>query len=190
MSHIFFLLLKYKYWILFPLAVVEGPIITIIAGFFTTMGLLNPLAVYITVVIGDLFGDAWCYIVGRYGGALFLGKFGKFFGITPEKIARAKAYFDTNHNRTLVLSKIMHGVGIAGLITAGNLRIPYKKFFKVCTVTSIAQSAILLVIGILFGHAYVVLDKYLNYFATATIVIGVAVVLFFILKSKFKVKKP
>ena len=44
MDHIVYLLTEYKYLILFPLAIVEGPIIAVIAGFLCSSGFLNPPA--------------------------------------------------------------------------------------------------------------------------------------------------
>ena len=52
-------LLVYKYFILFPVMVIEGPIITIIAGFLSSLELLNPFLVYVVVVIADLTGSSF-----------------------------------------------------------------------------------------------------------------------------------
>jgi len=57
MDYAFSLLLTYKYLILIPLAVVEGPIITVIAGFLITLGYMNIFLVYLIVIAGDLAGD-------------------------------------------------------------------------------------------------------------------------------------
>jgi membrane protein DedA with SNARE-associated domain len=51
-------LLYYKYFVLFPIMVVEGPIITIIAGFLVSLGHLNGLAAYAVLVAGDVTGDS------------------------------------------------------------------------------------------------------------------------------------
>jgi len=46
-QHFIQLLLTYKYLILFPMALIEGPIITIIAGFIASLGYLNlPIACF------------------------------------------------------------------------------------------------------------------------------------------------
>jgi membrane protein DedA with SNARE-associated domain len=43
-------LVHYKYVVLFPIMVVEGPIITVLAGFLASLGSLNLLAAYSIVV--------------------------------------------------------------------------------------------------------------------------------------------
>ncbi|HUZ60693.1 MAG TPA: hypothetical protein VMU83_18125, partial [Hanamia sp.] len=67
METIFYLLLKFRYVILFPLAVVEGPILAVIAGFLCTEGYLNLFIVYTIIVLGDITGDTICYLFGRWG---------------------------------------------------------------------------------------------------------------------------
>ncbi len=189
MNNIINLLLHYKYLILLPLSVIEGPIITVIAGFFATMGIFNPYLVYTIAVVGDIFGDTLAYGIGRWGSVPFINHFGRYVGITPEKTEKARAYFETHHTRAVLFSKIFHGVGVAGLITAGNLKVPYKRFFWLCIRISLVQSAIFLTLGLLFGKAYIKFGRYLDYFGIATIGIGIAVLLFFIIKKYIKRKK-
>jgi membrane protein DedA with SNARE-associated domain len=48
------------------------------------------------------------------------------------------------------------------------------------------QALVLLLIGILFGHAYVAIGKYLNYYAAGVSVV-VLIALLFILIRKYKI---
>jgi membrane-associated protein len=186
MEHLFHLLTQYRYIILFPLAIVEGPIITVIAGFLCTLGFLNPLFVFPIIISGDVIGDSLYYGLGRIGNAKFVQNIGKRVGINSDKINSARAFFNSNPTRTISLSKIILGIGVAGLFLAGQAKVPYKKFLSICTLTSAAQCAIYLSIGLLFGNAYLKIDKYLNYFASVTIVAALLFFLFFIIKSKLK----
>ena len=183
------LILAYKYYVLFPLAIVEGPILAAAAGFFISTGYLNFIPVYIIVILGDVIGDFLMYAIGRFSRVALIDRFGKFFNVTPEKLEQAKEYFNQNHKKALFFSKIFHGIGVAGLIAAGSLRIPYWRFMKICLAISIFQSAFLIMLGILFGKAYIELGEYLNYYSSGTILIAIAVLIFFIFKRlKFKIK--
>ena len=55
-------LVHYKYLALFPLTRVEGPIITVIMGFFSSLGYINFFFAYAIIVVGDLVGDAFHYL--------------------------------------------------------------------------------------------------------------------------------
>lgn len=183
METILYLLLKFKYIILFPLAIVEGPILAVIAGFFCTEGYLNLFIVYPVIVLGDVVGDSIVYMFGRWGIPVFLKKIFKHFGMKPENIEKARVYFDANPKKTISLSKITLGIGIAGIFLAGNARIPYARFLKICLVTSALQYVVYLGIGLLFGSAYKQISRYLNFFAAFSIIAFLFVILFYIIKS-------
>jgi membrane protein DedA with SNARE-associated domain len=186
MDHIVNLLIQYKYLLIFPLAIVEGPIIAVIAGFLCTSGFLNPYLVFPIIVIGDLIGDTICYLLGRWGVPKFIKRFSYRFGLSNEKIDRARLFFDSNPNATISISKITLGIGVAGIYIAGNVGVPYKKFIRICLVTSFLQYVIYLSIGLLFGHAYIRINHYLNYFASFSIITVLAFIVFISIRTAFK----
>lgn len=177
------MLLKYKYVILFPLAIVEGPILAVVAGFLCTGGYLNLFIVYPIIVLGDIVGDTISYLFGRWGVPAFLKKVVKGFRFSPENVQSVRAYFGSNPRRTIALSKIALGIGIAGIYLAGNVRIPYHRFIRICLITSALQYVVYLSIGLLFGSAYKQISNYLDFFAASAIVILVAIILFYFVKS-------
>jgi len=178
------LLLTYKYLILIPLAAIEGPIVTVAAGFLVTMDIFNPFLVYVVMVIGDIVGDAVIYYIG-YSGKKLLG----FFKISEEKLEKAKVYFRDNHKKAMITSKLLHGIGFAGLIAAGASHVPYRRYFMTCALISVIQSLIMLVIGMLFGNAYVIIGKYLNYYVAVASLIILTILLFVgIRKYKMNIK--
>jgi membrane protein DedA with SNARE-associated domain len=186
MDHIVYLLTQYKYLLLFPLAIVEGPIVAVIAGFLCTNGFLNPLLAYSVIVLGDIIGDSICYSMGRWGVPKFIKKIGFRFGLNPKSINRARIYFDSNPARTVSLSKITLGIGVAGIYLAGNARIPYRKFIRICLITSLIQYIFYIGIGLLFGEAYIQINHYLNYVASIFIIAAFASILYFFIRAKLK----
>jgi len=183
LENIFYLLLKYKYIILFPLAIAEGPILAVIAGFLCTGGYLNLFIVYPIIVIGDIIGDTIGYMFGRWGEPQFLKNIIKRLGLKPENMARVRVYFDSNPKKTISLSKITLGIGVAGIYLAGNARIPYPRFIRICLITSALQYVVYLSIGLLFGSAYKQINNYLDFFAALAIGTLLSVILFHMVKS-------
>ena len=92
MEHILLLLTQYKYLLLFPIVVIEGPFITMISGFLMSTGVFNFFIAYPLIVLADLTGDAIFYCLGRWSGKSLL-KFTARFGVTAEKLESAKKYF-------------------------------------------------------------------------------------------------
>lgn len=170
------LLLAYKYYILMPLSIVEGPIITVMAGFLASTHLINPFIVYAVVVAGDLIGDAIFYSLGRWG-AGSAHKYGKFWGVTPERLAYARDYFSNHHHKAIITSKLAQGIGASGLVAAGVLKIPYLRYMRTCLLVSFAQCAAFLIVGLLFGSAYVKIGEYLDYFTSGITIVALIIII-------------
>jgi membrane-associated protein len=183
LENILYLLSQYKYLILFPLAIVEGPILAVIAGFLCMGGFLNVFIVYPVIVFGDIIGDTLVYMFGRWGVPPFIKRIAKTFGIKPERMDKVRAYFDANPKKTIALSKITLGIGVAGIYLAGNARIPYQRFILICLITSALQYVVYLSIGMLFGSAYKQISHYLDFFAAFTVVTVLSVILLYFVRS-------
>jgi membrane-associated protein len=180
------LLIQYKYLVLFPLAIVEGPVIAVIAGFLCTNGFLNPVIVYPLIIAGDIIGDSLCYLLGRWGVPPFIRRLGEFFGIHRNGIEQIRALFHSNPEKIISLSKVILGVGFAGIYLAGTTRIPYNKFVRICFLTSAFQFAIYLSIGLLFGGAFIQISQYLSWFASISLIVVMVILLFFLIQLKLK----
>jgi membrane protein DedA with SNARE-associated domain len=174
------LLHTYSYGILFPLSIFEGPLITIVAGFLCTQGFMHPVIVYGIVVLGDITGDTILYSIGRLNRGKSLGSIGRWLGVTPERMYQIRQQFNERHIAAVSASKLVHGIGFAGLIAAGHFKIPYLQFIRTCIVITLVQSLIFLAAGLFFGHAYTRLATYLDAYAalisicTIIIIIGIA----------------
>lgn len=169
------LLDHYGYFFLFPIAILEGPIVTVMAAFLAFHGYMNLFLVYLVVIAADIFGDLIFYAFGRWN-VTFIIKHGHFFGITEERLKKAEEYYIRHRRKSIIISKTIHGIGVVGLVAAGALKVPYRKFFSVALAVSLVQSAVFIGIGFFLGRAYSTVGKYLNYFAaTTTLVVVVAI---------------
>jgi len=184
------LLLQYKYILLFPVSAIEGPIITIIAGFFSSIGYMNIFLASLVIIAGDLFGDTIYYIVGRYGRRSFIERWGHFIGITKQRIEKMEKHFENHAGRTLILGKLAHGIGTYFLLAAGVAKVPYRKFLWFNLISTIPKTVILILIGFYFGQAYVKIGNYLDYTAIGSITLGFIFIIIYFVISKRSEKFP
>lgn len=154
----------------------EGPIIAVIAGFLCNSGFMNPFIVYPVIIAGDLVGDSGCYLLGRVGVPAFIKKFARWIGINDKNITRVRGLFNSNPAKIVALSKIALGIGVAGIYLAGNSRVPFSKFLIICLVVSAVQYVFYLGLGLLFGNAYLHINKYLDNFAAFNIIAAIAII--------------
>ena len=180
------LVLTYKYIILLPIAVVEGPIITIIGGFLASQGILNAELVYVIVVLGDLIGDTIYYAMGKFAGRSFIRRFGKYLGITLEREQRLEETIKKHTGKTLLFGKLTHVAGFALLIGAGMAEVPYDKYLWFNFLGTLPKSLILLLIGIYFGQAYEELNHDINYAGFIGIMLFIILFLLYYLTKLLK----
>ena len=166
------LISTYGIAILAPLAIIEGPIVTIIAAYLASLSLLSLRDVLICVVLADLVGDSMLYAVGRYGLASLPTRWRLRIGLSRRRLATLIRAFRTNGVRMLFVGKLTHAAGFAVLIAAGAARMPFGKFLLTNLVATVPKSLIFVAIGYLFGSAH---DRISNWFSVGSIVlIGLA----------------
>jgi len=156
LSYVVKLLTLYKYYFIVPLAFIEGPIVTIISGFFIEVGFMSFWPAYFCLFTGDLLGDIMWYSIGYKAGERFINRFGRFFGITDEKISVIKRIFHKHTGPILLVSKISMGFGfsLVTLVTAGLVKVPFKRFLFFDAIGQLVWTGILVWIGFLFGNFY------------------------------------
>jgi len=157
------LLLAYRYWILFPLALVEGPVVSIIAGLLVSRGIFALVPAYIIIFLGDALPDSIYYVIGRLSHRRnFLKRFGHRFGITEHRLAAMEYLWQHHTAKSVMLSKWAYGLSTVLLISAGLVRLPYRKYFSYVVPLAMAQSAVMLAIGYYFGSSYQIISKYIE----------------------------
>ena len=154
-------LMTYRYILIIPLTIVEGPIVMVLCGFLLRFGEFDILPLYGALTLADVIGDIGWYCVGRFGGLPFIKRFGHFFSVTEKSLAKTTALFHKYHNRILFISKITMGFGFAlvTLITAGIAKVPFKKYLLFNISGQLIWTAVLLGIGYLFGNLYTSINK-------------------------------
>ena len=159
----------YRYLVIFPVMVLEGPIITVISGFLVYLGLLNVFFTYFLLVVGDLLGDVLHYVVGKYGiRSKRLKHITYFLGYDEVKEKLIEEHFDKHLGKTIILAKISHGVGGIVQIVAGVARVDFFKFLWFSFLGTLPKTLILLLLGYYLGNSYLKIDTYFDRIALFT----------------------
>jgi membrane protein DedA with SNARE-associated domain len=173
----------YTYFILFPITIVEGPIITILAGFLASINQINLAIALVVIVLGDLTGDCLYYAIGRFGRHR-LPRWLNFLGMTKERIAFLEEKFLEHPKKIFSIGKISHGVGAAALVAAGVTKFPFRRFLLYNFILTVIKSGILILIGFYFGQALSNIETYMNYWAASAAVGLIILYLIFLRYTK------
>lgn len=174
---------KYKYQAIFPIAVAEGPIITIISGFLVSRGILSLFPTLFIVYFADVISDSVYYLAGRGGRHMI--KYLKFLRVSQKQLERLENQFASSPWKTMMLGKVSYGLGAIFMVASGASHISYRKFLEYVMSLNFVRSSILLAIGFYFGKAAVNIGPtYLIYYMTAVILL--TPVIYIIYNRKFK----
>lgn len=162
-SEIFKLLFTYSYLILFPLVVVEGPVVTIIAGFLVSLGFMDFVPTYLTVITGDIAGDFLYYSAGRWWLNKAYKKVLNFFNIKLSFLHKMEEALRKNKGPFLFFGKLSHAIGGIILFAAGSAGIPLKDFLWFNFLATLPKSLILLAVGFYFGSTVSNFKRYVDF---------------------------
>ncbi len=170
-EHILLWLQSYGYFVFFPIIIVEGPIVTIVAGTLAAKGAFNPWIILMLAVVGDLIGDLWHYWIGY----LFTrGRFQKYIakhGLDEDFLKRFRNWFGKYGGKTLIYGKLTHFFGVQILIAAGISRMSVWAFLWYNFWPTIIKSGLLLLLGYLFGASLSVFEDVIRISTIVTVVL-------------------
>ncbi len=170
---LFQLFLRYKYWLLFPITALEGPLITMASGFLVSTHQLNPWIALPIIIAGDTTGDALYYCIGWFGERT---RFSRWvidkFNFERHKV-RVQKEFDKRGGELLLFGKFTHAFGAVFLIGAGYAQMDFWTFLWYSFVGTAVKSSALMYVGYLAGSAY---ETYANKFESGSLwVAGISV---------------
>ncbi len=149
------LIIEYRYWILFPLAAFEGPVTGFIVGTLVALGYFNVIAAYSILLLGDIIPDVTYYFVGRFGEKKsFVKNILSKIGVAEEHFSIIRNLWLNHTGKTMFFSKLAYGLSTPFLISAGFIKLDFKKFMAYALPVTVAQYAILMAFGYYFGASY------------------------------------
>lgn len=177
-----------RYAILFVLVAVEGPLITMVAGFLGSAHLINVYLAYFVIICADVISDMAYFWFGWWGGRQLEKRYSALTKLAPARLEKLQSFFLRHPKKAIIIGKLTHVVGVPVIIVAGISRIKFWTFVFYDTLGTIPKSLIFLVIGYYFGYASDALNRDLKY---GTLIGGLIVLIFvgYILLGKYLEKK-
>jgi membrane protein DedA with SNARE-associated domain len=177
-SEILGLLSAHPYAVLLPLAIVEGPLVTIACGVLVASSQIGFWPVLAIVVAGDLVGDSALYALGRWGGIRMITRWAR--QDTIARIVALQDQFLRKADRVLVAGKLTHAVGAPVLIAAGIVRMAFGRFLTINFLATVPKSFGLLCVGYAFHSGYTAIGQNMMYYYIILLIVG-GIVLYLLL---------
>lgn len=149
------LILQYRYWILIPLSLIEGPLVAFIAGTMAALGFFNIYALGALFFIRDIGLDAGYYAMGHYGGRTkFAQNMLKRMRITAEHLEEVRVLWVRRPGMTMLIGKLSYGIASAFIVVAGMVKMPLRTFFAYGALVAVLQYGLLLLLGYFLGASF------------------------------------
>jgi membrane protein DedA with SNARE-associated domain len=179
-------LTDYGYAIMFPLMMVFGPIVAIVAAFMSSMGVFNVYVVFLISLVAGMLGDVLLYGAGHKWGIGVVKRFGKYTKITEEKVLKMENAFDCHGGKIIIAVKATTGLCWVTFLAAGIVKMPFWRFFGYTIIGGLLWSSFLVIMGYFFGYMYSQIAQYISY---AGWIMAVIIVIMIILWNKYDKKK-
>lgn len=175
MQEIALSLLKYKYLGLLPLAMAEGPLIALIAGFLVSTHIFSFWFAYATLLVADLIPDTFFYCLGYYGARTRLaGRLLNRSKLFTDHFDVVMRLWERHPFKTMFLGKLAYGLGMPFLTSSGVVQMPFGRFVSCTVPITLLQYGVIMGIGYWLGSSYGLAK---NYILSASVLVALAVVL-------------
>jgi len=141
----------------FPSEVVMIP-----AGFLVFKGEMNAFLAFFAGTFGSLAGALFNYYLCYFFGRPLIQKYGKFVGITDEKMAKFEAFFEKYGEISTFNCRLLPGIRQYISLPAGLAKM---NIFKFCLYTALGAGiwvAILMAVGYIIGDNQDLIKKYMH----------------------------
>jgi membrane protein DedA with SNARE-associated domain len=149
------LILEYRYWILIPLALIEGPIVAFIAGTLAAVGYFDLYVLLGLFFVRDVGLDGVYYMIGHYGGkTAFIKRMLSKIGVTGDDLEQVRTLWEKHPAKTMFIGKLSYGIAQIFIVAAGTVKMRLSIFFKYGSIVAIAQFWTLILLGYFFGVSF------------------------------------
>ncbi len=167
----------WNYLLLAVLVAVEGPIATLLGAAAASAGLMRPGFVFLAAALGNTAADLLWYLLGYTGRIETALKLGRLVGLRRKHVLRLTNAMEKHGVKILFFAKITAGFMIPSLISAGLIRLPWKRWFPVVGLGEMIWTGLLVVIGFYTTQAVRVVSKDLSYLLVGISILFLVVII-------------
>jgi membrane protein DedA with SNARE-associated domain len=178
------LLARYGYALLLPIAVVEGPVVTMIAGALVAAGQMDGVVAGSLLIVADLVGDAGYYGLGRFGHAPLVKQISKRLHLLPERLDRLEKRFHDNDWKLIMIGKTQ-ALGSLILYFAGASRMSFVRYMMLNLIGTVPKVILFEAVGYFIGESVLRSPRYIDYITVTLFGVALALLVVYWLVRKF-----
>jgi membrane protein DedA with SNARE-associated domain len=187
MEQILSLIDQYGYLVIFFGVMLEsvgiplpGETILIAAGFLVHQGTLDPGETITFGVLGTIVGNQIGYWAGRQGGRPFVLRWGRYVGVTRQRLVRVEAFFARQGGRAVFLARFIPGLRAFGALAAGISRMHWETFLFYNVLAGALWASASILLGYVFSGSLDLLEEWMGSVTVLLVLLVVVTLLFYL----------
>lgn len=169
-------------------APIPSEITMIPAGYLVQQGKMDLVSVLIASITGTIGGAYFNYwIAKRFGRSLFL-RYGKYFFMTPEKLAKLELFFAKHGAISTFTGRLIPGVRHYISFPAGLAQMDVKKFFIYTALGGALWMIVLITLGFYIGKNQELMATYLPLIKLGIFTFIALLATYYIIRNKRRAK--
>ena len=170
----------WKYIFLAGLVAIEGPVATLLGAAAAAIGVMQLKFVFVSASLGNLTADTLWYGLGYAGKQEWLFQIGRWLGLRRRDFLHLRERMHQYAPKILLVAKITSGLIIPSLVTAGLVRVPWRKWFPSVAIGELLWTGTLVVIGYHAAHLITHVEKDIQAFVFGSTFLFLLVLVFLI----------
>jgi membrane protein DedA with SNARE-associated domain/membrane-associated phospholipid phosphatase len=139
-----------------------GETILLASGILVQRGTLDLGDVIFFGILGAVVGDQIGYWIGREGGRPFILRWGRYLFITPERLARAEAFFARHGGKAVFMARFFSGLRVFGALVAGISRMRWGTFILYNALGGAVWATAVVLVGYFLGSSLGLVERWLG----------------------------
>src|ERR1700730_4205796 len=153
---------------------VPGETVLILAAVYAGTGRLNIVLVSLLGFCGAVLGDNIGFAIGHFGGRQLVVRYGRYVFLTPERLDRARGFFDRHGGKVITVARFIEGLRQANGIIAGTTGMHWARFLFFNAIGAALWVAVWTSIGYFSGsHINTIYNDATRYDTYLAIAVGV-----------------
>jgi membrane protein DedA with SNARE-associated domain len=158
-----------------------------LSGIEWTQGTFSIIPLLIAATVGNAIGSGIAYWIGRLLGRPVIVRWGKYVGITNERLDKANVTFQKYQTTVVLFSKFIAGIRVLVPYLAGINKMSFGLFTLYTTVSALVWSAVFIILGKYLGIEWSRYHQVLHqYLVPGIIVLAILVAVWYTRKVRAK----
>lgn len=161
------------YFLIALFMVIEGEIFLLVAGSLIHFGVLDFWPLVLAATLGTWGSDLFWYELGRRYGEKLIGRFGRWFFLTPARFLKIEKLILSHGAWLILLSKFSYGLNHTFMLAAGTVKFDFKRFLKYQFSVSVLWVLAFISLGQFFASSLAVIEKDIKRVSLAVLTLAV-----------------